>query len=120
MDEKRRELVEAAEARAHRGTTADLVRLPSDVVALCAIIREQAAQLELLASATKVAAGETLIFVADKGMTNEGRKAVFEALCEVHQSPVILLPHGWSTLPVDELRAALERAEGDNGCSLDT
>lgn len=112
MDRRTKELIEAAERHAELPDNCDVAEhARDDVPELCAIIREQAEQLELLASATKVGAGDTLVLVAHKGMDAEAREAAAGSLYGVHPSPIIILPHGWSTLPSDELRRALERAD---------
>lgn len=53
----------------------------------------------------------TMVIIAPEAMSpNDLRDAVNQA-CAVHQGPVVVLPHGWSAMPVDIVRAQLDAIE---------
>jgi hypothetical protein len=53
----------------------------------------------------------TLVIIAPKNVLDHDiRDAVTQAVT-VHQGPVIVLPHNWSALPAESIRAQLDAAE---------
>jgi hypothetical protein len=53
----------------------------------------------------------TMVLVASETASPQEREDAVGQACAVHQGPVVVLPHGWTAMPVELVRAQLDAIE---------
>jgi len=54
---------------------------------------------------------DDLVFVAPEFASPKDIEDATKALAEVHDRPVVILPHNWAAFPIDAIRAQLDAIE---------